>query len=238
MRQTAILVLATLLLSIGMVGATSPITVSSITPTQTFQNTLTTFSTTISDSATNATLTNVEWFFNNVLIANNTISGTSTTATLNYAPTSVGTFPMEVIAFDNQSNNGSVTTNIIVTQNVSNPVSFTFPITYTWNGNAYIIEQLAGQDCAGSVWTAIWNGTAYVPNTVLSPAQALQVINLYENQFQVTNLACPILIQEAQAYQPIPASTNTNTQNSNLLIMTIGVIIVGAIIYKIVSEKK
>ena len=182
MNKLLPILIASFILMAGVASASS-ISVSSITPTSVLQNSQSTFSTTISDTATNATLTNAVWFWNGYQIANNTISGTSVTATQAYTPTETGYFPMEVIALDNQSNIANTTTLITVTGNVTQALTYSFPITYTWNnGQVYIIQGAPNQNCGLLVFNTIYKNGNYTQSTLLPANQAIVIMQAYSDQ--------------------------------------------------------
>jgi len=211
------------------IASASSISVSSITPTTVFQNSNSVFSSSISDTATNATLTYAVWYWNGVQIANNTISGTSVTATQSYMPSQTGYFPMEVIALDNQSNTNSATSIITVTGNITQAETYSFPITYTWNqGQVYIIQGAPNQNCGLLVFNTIYKNGNYTQSTLLPSDQALVVMQAYAEQIlQVppSVFICPVVFQEVQATTPI------SNQQTN----PIGAIIGGAVILAIIA---
>lgn len=85
--------------------------------------------------------------------------------------------------------------------NVTPATAPTFPITYTWGGQVYIIDSLANMGCADVVYSTTAqnvNGTwVYNKYTVLPADQAMSVIAAYQAQFGVPNIACNSLIQQA-----------------------------------------
>ena len=220
------------ILMAGIASASSPISVSSITPTTVFQNSNSVFSSSISDTATNATLTNAVWFWNGYQIANNTISGASVTATQAYTPTEAGYFPMEVIALDNQSNIANTTTVITVTGNVTQALTYSFPITYTWNnGQVYIIQGASNQNCGLLVFNTIYKNGNYTQSTLLPADQAIVIMRAYSDQLlQVppSVFICPVVFQEAQALTATTTTTTNPTTES-------GEIIVGVIVLAIIA---
>ena len=76
-----------------------------------------------------------------------------------------------------------------------------FPILYTWGGEVYQISSLSGLGCADTVYSTTattTNGTTtYSPYVVLPANQGLHIIEAYEAQFGVPNLACSSYIQQA-----------------------------------------
>ena len=231
MNKLLPILIASFILMAGVASASS-ISVSSITPTSVLQNSQSTFSTTISDTATNATLTNAVWFWNGYQIANNTISGTSVTATQAYTPTETGYFPMEVIALDNQSNIADTTTLITVTGNVTQALTYSFPITYTWNnGQVYIIQGAPNQNCGLLVFNTIYKNGNYTQSTLLPANQAIVIMQAYSDQLlQVppSVFICPVVFQEAQALTTTTTTTTNPTTES-------GEIIVGVIVLAIIA---
>ncbi|MEM3264553.1 MAG: hypothetical protein QXH07_01190 [Thermoplasmata archaeon] len=77
-----------------------------------------------------------------------------------------------------------------------------FPILYTWGGEVYQISSLSGLGCADTVYSttaSTVNGTTtYTPYVVLPANQGMQVIEAYEAQFSVPNMACSSYIQQAE----------------------------------------
>ncbi len=86
--------------------------------------------------------------------------------------------------------------------NVTPSAPPTYPIEYTWGGNVYEIASLSGLGCADTVYSTTYNGTAYNTYAVLPPSEALQVIQAYEAQFGIGNIACNSLLQEASFATP------------------------------------
>ncbi|MEM3860294.1 MAG: hypothetical protein QW478_12990 [Candidatus Micrarchaeaceae archaeon] len=82
-----------------------------------------------------------------------------------------------------------------------------FPILETMGGNVYEIASVSGLGCADTVYSTTYNGTAYNIYAVLPPQQALQVIQFYEGQFGLGNIACNSLLQEASYAVPTAATT-------------------------------
>ncbi len=215
----------------------SSITITPVTPTSLYQNSQGVFSANITDTAVNATLTNALWYFNGNLIANNTISGTSVTATQDYVPTQAGTFPMQVIAYDNQSNSGNVTTLITVHVNVSSPEAFSFPIEFTWNGNVYYIQGENGQNCALNVYNTQYQNGNYTMTTLLPPQEALSISELYAQQFQIpaSQFICPVLFQEVAYATP----TSTPSSSNSLDLIAVGAIVLlfaGVVYFKFLKQ--
>ena len=86
-----------------------------------------------------------------------------------------------------------------------------FPILYTWGGEVYQISSLSGLGCADTVYSTTattTNGTtSYSPYVVLPANQGLQVIEAYESQFGVPNLACSSYIQQADLLNGVSTSS-------------------------------
>lgn len=95
--------------------------------------------------------------------------------------------------------------------NVTPSTPPTYPIEYTWGGNVYEIASLSGLGCADTVYSTTYNGTAYNTYAVLPPSEALQVIQAYEAQFGIGNIACSSLLQEANF-----ATTGTSASSTSL----------------------
>jgi hypothetical protein len=100
-----------------------------------------------------------------------------------------------------------------------------FPIIYTTNqGQVYEIASVSGLGCADTVYSMTYNGTAYNIYAVLPPNQALQVIEAYEYQFGLGNIACSSLIQEAEYYNGATPTSATSINLSSLINMYGGMI--------------
>ena len=228
------------ILMVGIASASS-ISVSSITPTTVFQNSNSVFSSSISDTATNATLTYAVWYWNGVQIANNTISGTSVTATQSYIPSQTGYFPMEVIALDNQSNTNSATSIITVTGNITQAETYSFPITYTWNnGQVYIIQGAPNQNCGLLVFNTIYQNGNYTQSTLLPADQAIVIMQAYSDQLlQVppSVFICPVVFQEAQALTTTTTTTtNPTTESGEIIVGVITLAIIAGIYLKYIKK--
>jgi len=223
------------------IASASSISVSSITPTKVFQNSNSVFSSSISDTATNATLTYAVWYWNGVQIANNTISGTSVTATQSYIPSQTGYFPMEVIALDNQSNTNSATSIITVTGNITQAETYSFPITYTWNnGQVYIIQGAPNQNCGLLVFNTIYQNGNYTQSTLLPADQAIVIMQAYSDQLlQVppSVFICPVVFQEAQALTTTTTTTtNPTTESGEIIVGVITLAIIAGIYLKYIKK--
>ncbi len=92
-----------------------------------------------------------------------------------------------------------------------------FPILYTWGGEVYQISSLSGLGCADTVYSTTattTNGTTtYAPYVVLPANQGLQVIEAYEAQFGVPNLACSSYIQQADLLNGVSTSAPSSGMN-------------------------
>ncbi len=101
-----------------------------------------------------------------------------------------------------------------------------FPILYTWGGEVYQISSLSGLGCADTVYSTTattTNGTTtYTPYVVLPANQGLQVIEAYEAQFGVPNLACSSFIQQADLLNGVSTSTSTSNMVLGYDVSTIG----------------
>ena len=94
--------------------------------------------------------------------------------------------------------------------NVTPATPPSFPILYTWGGEVYQISSLSGLGCADTVYsttaTTVNGTTTYAPYVVLPANQGLQVIEAYEAQFGVPNLACSSFIQQADLLNGVGTS--------------------------------
>jgi hypothetical protein len=101
-----------------------------------------------------------------------------------------------------------------------------FPILYTWGGEVYQISSLSGLGCADTVYSTTattTNGTTtYSPYVVLPANQGLQVIEAYEAQFGVPNLACSSYIQQADLLNGVSSSATNNNMVLGFDINTAG----------------
>jgi hypothetical protein len=101
-----------------------------------------------------------------------------------------------------------------------------FPILYTWGGEVYQISSLSGLGCADTVYSTTattTNGTTtYTPYVVLPANQGLQVIEAYEAQFGVPNLACSSFIQQADLLNGVNTSASTSNMVLGFDVSTIG----------------
>lgn len=98
--------------------------------------------------------------------------------------------------------------------NVTPAAPQTFPFLETWNGQVYQIASLSGLGCADTVYSttaSTVNGTTtYTPYVVLPANQGLQVIEAYETQFALPNMACSSYIQQADLLTGVSTSTTTS----------------------------
>jgi hypothetical protein len=99
--------------------------------------------------------------------------------------------------------------------NVTPATPPTFPILFTWGGQVYEIASLSGLGCADTVYsttaTTVNGTTTYSPYVVLPANQGLQVIEAYEAQFGVPNMACSSYIQQANLLSGVSANTSSGT---------------------------
>lgn len=113
--------------------------------------------------------------------------------------------------------------------NVTPATAPTFPILYTWGGQVYEIASLSGLGCADTVYstTAVTNNgtTTYNPYVVLPANQALQIIEAYEAQFGVPNMACSSLIQQAELLSGASSSASASTTVLGYNLATVGGIV-------------
>ena len=84
------------------------------------------------------------------------------------------------------------------------------PILYTWNnGQVYELAGLEGFGCVDTVYsttaTTVNGTTTYNTYSVLPANQGLLIVDAYEAQFGVANLACPSYIQQAMALNQMNA---------------------------------
>jgi len=90
------------------------------------------------------------------------------------------------------------------------------PILYTWNnGQVYELAGLSGFGCVDTVYsttaTTVNGTTTYNTYSVLPANQGLQIIEAYQAQFGVANLACPSYIQQAMALSQMNAPASSST---------------------------
>ncbi|MHB1764760.1 MAG: hypothetical protein ACYCS1_04375 [Gammaproteobacteria bacterium] len=81
--------------------------------------------------------------------------------------------------------------------NVTPATAPSFPITYTWDGQVYNLASVQGFGCVDTVYSTTYNGSSYNNYVVLPANQALVIVDAYEAQFAVPNLACNSLITQA-----------------------------------------
>jgi len=90
------------------------------------------------------------------------------------------------------------------------------PILYTWNnGQVYELAGLEGFGCVDTVFsttaTTVNGTTTYNTYSVLPANEGLQIVEAYEAQFGVANLACPSYIQQAMALDQMNAPSASST---------------------------
>ena len=95
------------------------------------------------------------------------------------------------------------------------------PILYTWNnGQVYELAGLSGFGCVDTVYSttaSTVNGTtSYNTYSVLPADQGMQIVEAYQVQFGVTNLACPSYLQQAEMLSGV-ASTSSSSSSSTFL---------------------
>ena len=95
------------------------------------------------------------------------------------------------------------------------------PILYTWNnGQVYELAGLSGFGCVDTVYSttaSTVNGTtSYNTYSVLPADQGMQIVEAYQVQFGVTNLACPSYLQQAEMLSGV-ASTSSTSSSSTFL---------------------
>ena len=81
--------------------------------------------------------------------------------------------------------------------NVTPATASSFPITYTWDGQVYNLAAVQGFGCVDTVYSTTYNGSAYLNYVVLPANQGLVVVDAYEAQFAIPNLACNSLITQS-----------------------------------------
>jgi hypothetical protein len=90
------------------------------------------------------------------------------------------------------------------------------PILYTWNnGQVYELAGLQGFGCVDTVYSttaSTVNGTTtYNTYSVLPANQGLQIVEAYEAQFGVANLACNDYVQQAMLYNQAGATATSSS---------------------------
>jgi len=90
------------------------------------------------------------------------------------------------------------------------------PILYTWNnGQVYELAGLEGFGCVDTVFsttaTTVNGTTTYNTYSVLPANEGLQIVEAYEAQFGVANLACPSYIQQAMALSQMNSPSASST---------------------------
>jgi hypothetical protein len=90
------------------------------------------------------------------------------------------------------------------------------PILYTWNnGQVYELAGLQGFGCVDTVYsttaTTVNGTTTYNTYSVLPANQGLQIVEAYEAQFGVANLACNDYVQQAMLYNQAGATTTASS---------------------------
>jgi len=109
------------------------------------------------------------------------------------------------------------------------------PILYTWNnGQVYELAGLSGFGCVDTVYsttaTTVNGTTTYSTYSVLPANQALVVVEAYEAQFGMANLACPSFIQQAELLSGASAvSSSSSSTVFGIDLSTAGGVIEGAI---------
>jgi hypothetical protein len=90
------------------------------------------------------------------------------------------------------------------------------PILYTWNnGQVYELAGLQGFGCVDTVYsttaTTVNGTTTYNTYSVLPANQGLQIVEAYEAQFGVANLACNDYVQQAMLYNQAGATATSSS---------------------------
>jgi len=101
------------------------------------------------------------------------------------------------------------------------------PILYTWNnGQVYELAGLEGFGCVDTVFsttaTTVNGTTTYSTYSVLPANEGLQIVEAYEAQFGVANLACPSYIQQAMALSQMNAPESASSTVFGLDLSTVG----------------
>ena len=95
------------------------------------------------------------------------------------------------------------------------------PILYTWNnGQVYELAGLSGFGCVDTVYSttaSTVNGTtSYNTYSVLPANEGMQVVEAYQVQFGVTNLACSSYLQQAEMLSGVSSTSSTSTSSTLL----------------------
>ena len=94
------------------------------------------------------------------------------------------------------------------------------PILYTWNnGQVYELAGLSGFGCVDTVYSTtastVNGSTSYNTYSVLPANEGMQIVEAYQVQFGVTNLACPSYLQQAEMLSGV-ATSSTSTSSTFL----------------------
>ena len=95
------------------------------------------------------------------------------------------------------------------------------PILYTWNnGQVYELAGLSGFGCVDTVYSTtastVNGSTSYNTYSVLPANEGMQVVEAYQVQFGVTNLACSSYIQQAEMLSGVASTSSTSTSSTFL----------------------
>jgi hypothetical protein len=116
------------------------------------------------------------------------------------------------------------------------------PILYTWNnGQVYELAGLQGFGCVDTVYsttaTTVNGTTTYSTYSVLPANQGLQIVEAYQAQFGVANLACNDYVQQAMMYNQAGATSTVSSSSTFLGMSTTtagGIIEIGIFFFAVV----
>jgi len=116
------------------------------------------------------------------------------------------------------------------------------PILYTWNnGQVYELAGLQGFGCVDTVYsttaTTVNGTTTYSTYSVLPANQGLQIVEAYQAQFGVANLACNDYVQQAMMYNQAGATSTVSSSSTFLGMSTTtasGIVEIGIFFFAIV----
>jgi len=116
------------------------------------------------------------------------------------------------------------------------------PILYTWNnGQVYELAGLQGFGCVDTVYsttaTTVNGTTTYSTYSVLPANQGLQIVEAYQAQFGVANLACNDYVQQAMMYNQAGATSTVSSSSTFLGMSTTtasGIVEIGIFFFVIV----
>jgi len=101
------------------------------------------------------------------------------------------------------------------------------PILYTWNnGQVYELAGLQGFGCVDTVYsttaTTVNGTTTYSTYSVLPANQGLAIVEAYQAQFGVANLACNDYVQQAMMYNQAGATATSSSTVFGIDLNSIG----------------